>query len=157
MITVECRPGPCINTAIWCCCKTFSQWQHSFQWKLCSHWLKVLRQRHVHCRNSNTGPRISTHERYPVSMMTSSNGNIFRVTGHCAGIHRSPVNSPYKGQWRGALVFSLICTRINGWVNNREASDLRRHRAHYDVIVRSRPGCMLWLHWRKLTRVINEP
>ena len=27
----------------------------------------------------------------------------------CAGIHRSPVNSPHKGQWRGALMFSLIC------------------------------------------------
>ena len=26
------------------------------------------------------------------------------------GIHRSPVNSPHKGQWRGALMFSLICT-----------------------------------------------
>ena len=51
------------------------------------------------------------------------------------GIHRSPVNSPHKGQWRVALVFSLICTWINGWVNNREAGDLRRHRAHYDVIV----------------------
>ena len=51
------------------------------------------------------------------------------------GIHRSPVNSPYKGQWRGALVFSLICARINDWVNNREAGDLRRHRAHYDVTV----------------------
>ena len=51
------------------------------------------------------------------------------------GIHRSPVNSPHKGQWRGALMFSLICIWINGWVNNREAGDLRRHRAHYDVIV----------------------
>ena len=51
------------------------------------------------------------------------------------GIHRSPVNSPRKGQWRGALMFSLICIWINGWVNNREAGDLRRHRAHYDVIV----------------------
>ena len=51
------------------------------------------------------------------------------------GIHRSPVNSPYKGQWRGALMFSLICTRINGWVNNGEAGDLRRHRARYDVTV----------------------
>ena len=49
------------------------------------------------------------------------------------GIHRSPVNSPHKDQWRGALVFSLICTRINGWVNNGEAGDLRRKRAHYDV------------------------
>ena len=51
------------------------------------------------------------------------------------GIHRSPVNSPHKGQWRGALMFPLICVWINGWVNNREAGDLRRYRAHYDVIV----------------------
>ena len=51
------------------------------------------------------------------------------------GIHRSPVNSPHKGQWRGALMFTLICARINGWVNNREAGDLRRYPAHCDVIV----------------------
>ena len=56
------------------------------------------------------------------------------------GIHRSPVNSPHKGQWRRALMFSLICPWINGWVNNREAGDLRRHRAHYDVVVM----CFLW-------------
>ena len=49
------------------------------------------------------------------------------------GIHRSPVNSPHKGQWRGALMFSLICVWINGWVNNGEAVDLRRYRAHYNV------------------------
>ena len=51
------------------------------------------------------------------------------------GIHRSPVNSPHKGQWRGALMFSFICPWINGWVNNCEAGDLRHHRGHYDVIV----------------------
>ena len=51
------------------------------------------------------------------------------------GIHRSPVNSPHKGQWRGALMFSLICVWINDCVNNREAGDLRRRCAHYDVIV----------------------
>ena len=51
------------------------------------------------------------------------------------GIHRSPVNSPHKGQWRGALMFSLICVWIIGWVNNHGAGDLRRYRAHYDVIV----------------------
>ena len=50
-------------------------------------------------------------------------------------IHRSPVNSPHKGQWRGASMFSLICAWINGWANNREAGDLRRLRAHYDVTV----------------------
>ena len=51
------------------------------------------------------------------------------------GIHQSPVNSPHKGQWRGALMFSLICAWINGWVNNREAGDFSSHRAHYDVVV----------------------
>ena len=51
------------------------------------------------------------------------------------GIHRSPVNYPPKGQWLGALMFSLFCAWINVWVNNREAGDLRRHRAYYDVIV----------------------
>ena len=51
------------------------------------------------------------------------------------GIHRWPVNSQHKGQWRGALMFSLICAWINGWANNREAGDMRRHRAHYDVTV----------------------
>ena len=51
------------------------------------------------------------------------------------GIHQFPVNYPHKGQWRGALMFSLICARINGWVNNREAGDLRCHCAHYDVTV----------------------
>ena len=53
------------------------------------------------------------------------------------GIHHTkvPVNSPHKSQWRGALMFSLICVWINGWVNNRGAGDLRRHRGHYDVSV----------------------
>ena len=51
------------------------------------------------------------------------------------GIHRSPVNSLHKGQWREALMFSLICVWINDWVINREAGDLRRYRAHYHVIV----------------------
>ena len=49
----------------------------------------------------------------------------------CAGNSPVPGESPHKGQWRGALMFSLICT----WINNREAGDLRRYRAHYDVIV----------------------
>ena len=41
----------------------------------------------------------------------------------------------YKGQWRGALMFSLICVWINSCVNNRKAGDLRRYRIHYDVTV----------------------
>ena len=51
------------------------------------------------------------------------------------GIHRSPVNSPHKGQRCGALMFPLICVGIDGWINNRNAGDLRRYCAHYDVSV----------------------
>ena len=60
------------------------------------------------------------------------------------GIHRSPVNSPHKGQWRGTLMFSLICAWTKGWVNNREATywfktpsrSLWRHcNGWHDVIV----------------------
>ena len=65
-----------------------------------------------------------------LDMIMPSNGNIFRVTGHLCGEFAG-----YKGQWRGALMFSFICAWMNGWVNNREAGDLRRHRVHYDFIV----------------------
>ena len=51
------------------------------------------------------------------------------------GIHRSPVNFPHKGQWHGALMLSLICAWMNGWVNNRKFGYFRRHHAHYDVTV----------------------
>ena len=51
------------------------------------------------------------------------------------GIHRSPVNSPHRGQWGGALIFSFIYVWINGWVNTGETGDLRRHPAHYDITV----------------------
>ena len=79
------------------------------------------------------------HYKNATNMMTSSNGNIFRVTGplcwELLGFHRSPVNFPHKGQWRGALMFSLICAWINGLVCNLGTGDLRRHSAHYDVTV----------------------
>ena len=50
--------------------------------------------------------------------------HFLRYWSFVRGIHRSPVNSPHKGRWRGSLVFSLICAWINGWVNHREAGDL---------------------------------
>ena len=50
----------------------------------------------------------------------------------CAG--NSPVNSPHKGQWCRALMFSFICVWINVLrVNNRGVGDLRSYRGHYDV------------------------
>ena len=74
----------------------------------------------------------STAEAGPF-MMTSSNGKHFpRYWPFVRGINRSPVNSSYKGQWRGALMFDLICcTWIKGRLINGEAGDWRRHRAHY--------------------------
>ena len=68
-----------------------------------------------------------------------------RYWPYVRGIHRSPVNSPHKGQWRGALMFSLIFAWINSWINNRAAGDLRRPLGHYDVSVM---GC----GWKTFTR-----
>ena len=61
--------------------------------------------------------------------------NISRYWPFVMGIHQAPVNSRHKGQWRRALVFSLICSRTNDWANHRDAGDLRRHHAHYDASV----------------------
>ena len=75
------------------------------------------------CHQANTWAMLT--QICVVTMMTSSNENIFRVTGHLCG--------EFTGH--RALMFSLICVWINGWVNNLEADNLRRYRAHYDVIV----------------------
>ena len=81
---------------------------------------------------------VPIRRRIHYHMMTSSNGNIFRVTGHLCREFTGP-------RWillteASALMFSLICAWINGWVNNRKAGDLRRNRAHYDVSVMT----LLW-------------
>ena len=52
-----------------------------------------------------------------------------------SGIHQSLVDSPHKGQWHGALIFSLVCIWRNSWVNNQDAGDLKCSHAHYDIIV----------------------
>ena len=63
------------------------------------------------------------------------------------GVHRSSENSPHKGKWRGALMFSLICAWTNGWANIRDAGDLRRRRTNYgttvmiDLVWLFRPQC----------------
>ena len=51
------------------------------------------------------------------------------------GIHRSPGNSPHKGQWRGAVMLSLICAWTNSWASNRDAGGFKHHRAHDEVTV----------------------
>ena len=69
-------------------------------------------------------------------MMTSSNGNIFRVAGILCGEftgHRWIPHTKASDAVLWCLFF--ICAWIKGWVNNREAGDLRRHRTQYDVTV----------------------
>ena len=60
----------------------------------------------------------------------------------CAGNSPVPGEFPHKDQWRGALMFPLICVWINGWVNIRDAGDLSLYRAHYDVTV------MCWMIYK---------
>ena len=68
--------------------------------------------------------------------MTSSNGNIFRATGHLCGEFTGPRwISHAKASDAELWCFLSICVWINGWVNNRKAGDLRRYRVHCDVIV----------------------
>ena len=77
-------------------------------------------------------------------------GTFSALLALCAG--KSPVTAdfPHKGQWRGVLMFSLICAWINGWVNNRKAGDLKRHRAHYDVTTMIAAGICPHLHFNTL-------
>ena len=51
----------------------------------------------------------------------------------CAG--NSPVTGEIPTQRPVTRRFDIFLTWINSWVNNREAGNLRRHRAHYDVTV----------------------
>ena len=78
---------------------------------------------------------IQNHYAVSTCMMTSSKGNISRVTGPLCRDFTGPVNSPHEDRWRELKLFSLICAKINRWVNNREAGDLGRHRSHYNGIV----------------------
>ena len=66
--------------------------------------------------------------------MTSSNGNIFRVTGHLCGEFTGPGEFPaQRPVTRSFDVFFDL--RLNKRLGNREAGELRRYRAHYDVTV----------------------
>ena len=79
--------------------------------------------------------------------MTSSNGNIFRVTGPLCGEFTGHRWIPLtKASDVELWCFLWSAPRINGWVNNREAGDLRRHHAHNDVIV-------MWKGWAKPEKI----
>ena len=86
--------------------------------------------------DDRTRPRITSNTmRADTSLWHHQVETFFALLALCAENSPSMVNSPHKGQWCGALMFSLNCTWINAWENNREVGDLRCHCAHYDVIV----------------------
>ena len=77
---------------------------------------------------------LITHSQWNNIMVTSSNGNIFSASlVLCAG--NSPVTDEFSSQRSVTRSFDVFFDLWNGWVNNCEAGDLRRHRAHYDVTV----------------------
>ena len=92
------------------------------------------------CNKSRHGQHVSI-----LSLNSTANRQIMEtfsaLLSPCAG--NSPVTAEFnKGQWCGALMFSLICASINVWVNNGEAGDLRRHHAHYHVTVMPLHQCV---------------
>ena len=111
-------------------------------------WITVLsmpQSGRLQIAGSNPIPQVLLHlilcTRY---MMTSSNGNIFRVTGHLCGEFTGPRWIPHTKASDAELWCFFICVWINSWVNNGEAGDLRRYRAHYDVIVMGLEGDTVW-------------
>ena len=108
---------PCITSATRRCCTNLSQWQRSFHWKLRCHWLKgvLLSDRW----NTRSWSFVRHDDVIKWKYFPSS-------CPFVGGIHRSSVNSPHKGQWHGALMFSLICDWTSGRANHRDAGDLRR-------------------------------
>ena len=71
-------------------------------------------------------------------------------------IQRLPVNSPHRGQWRGALMFSLVYAWTNGSVNNWHAGGLRRHRAQFDVTVMYHDICCQHVAYLSSNTIISS-
>ena len=101
-----------ISSMVWCCLQSFCQ-VNSNCWELTASDCFL-----VNCIHDD----IIKWKKFP------------RYWPFVRGIHWSPVYSPHRSQWCGALMFSLICVWINAWVNNHETDDLRHHRAHYESL-----------------------
>ena len=90
-------------------------------------------------RQDGCSIRSSHHDRmeFPAPVRYLLHGDVIKWTHfRIAGLLRGEFTG-HKGQWGGALMFSLICACTNRWANNGDAGELWRHRAHYDVIVMS--------------------
>ena len=109
-----------------------------------------------YCINPS-GAKLEYYKRtwpVPVSWWRHQMETFSALLALCAGNSPVPVNSPHKGQWRGALMFTLIYARINGWVNTREAGDLRRYGPHYDVIVMVADALVLCIRRKSATMIL---
>ena len=117
------------------CCPSEQIVEQTLDWPVINDAMMVIRRRRnekfpwVHHELQYDQNKIKNRQ----AMMTSSNGNIFRVTGHLCGEFTG--DRTKAGDAAALWCFALICVWINGWVNNREAGDLRHYRAHYDVTV----------------------
>ena len=96
-----------------------------------SSWIGIYDGKHalVSCATQNKSYLILSY------LMMSSNGNIFRVTGHLCGEFTGDRGIPGTKASDAEHWCFLWSAWMDGWVNNHEAGDLRRHRAHYDVTV----------------------
>ena len=80
--------------------------------------------------------RFSVHVLWCIQSHPYLHDDVIRWThfpGYWPIVRELPVTGefPHNGQWRGALMLSLICACINSWANNGYVGVLRRHRAHY--------------------------
>ena len=88
--------------------------------------------------------QMASKKNFPLDDVTMCSRLLTRILESIHTQYRGPVNSPHKGQWRGALIFSLICVWINVWINNREAGDLgplwlHRNENWYKSIINGSP------------------
>ena len=116
------------------------------------------------CRENNVCTRVANclcaHDRLILVLIDKhenntrksiSNGNIFRVTGLLCGEFTGPGEFPTQRPVTRNIDVFFDLRLINGWVYNREAGDLRRHRGHYDVSVMISIQTTIFAHWRRVS------
>ena len=139
-ITIQVRRNICLWIFLWLTYRKVKQ-------SICMHdqtkWLSYF---------AVTKTKRMSRRMWPASenrwcMMMSTNGNIFRVTGHLCGEFNGHRWIP-RPKGSDAELWSE--PEYNGWVNNGEADDFRRHRARYDFIVMGMAPRILWRMCRTL-------
>ena len=122
-----------------------SQWETMLHWNIVSYWLGAYAKWSLRYYTETTI--------YEQHMMTSSNGDIFRVTGHLCGEftgHQWIPHTKARDAELWCFLWSAPC--INGWVNNREAGVLRRHWVHYDIVMNLSWSCTLFMEKMVLSK-----